>query len=261
MKSFQNIEKALGKKLISVLTTMGMPFSATPLRESRDGIIDPEAAILLAVSFANHSRVMTDLPAWISKHADLINHGKLKSLLSMFAEEQRHTVVDAMRGGLFEACPTAFKRAVGLGGQASSSKKRDLLSRASKIKPVDSISESCAMVKNRLLFGTGFRADLVSVVQVVPFPLRVSQLALLTGSAESTASRIVSDLQACGFLDKHNQVAEEDRTGQGLFVSTDSLRNASAFLEAKKLKAEQLRQDALDDMELRFDGLMRNTLA
>jgi hypothetical protein len=257
MKSFRSIAKLLEKELHSAWNSLGLSFSSPPVRESKLGLIDPEATILLTVLFSKHNRIMTDVPAWISRFSDLINHGKIKSLLSVLTTEQKEAAIDTMRDSHFEACPIAFKRAVGLAGKPPEVTSRELRSRGSKIRPIEAVSGSCAMIRNRLLFGTGFRADIVSVIQAVPFPLRVNQVASLTGSAESTASRIIFDLKAFGFLDKHNQVSEDKGTGQGLFVSTDSLRNASILLESRKFESKELRQDALDNMELRFDGLMR----
>jgi len=257
MKSFKSMERALEKELGGAWVSLGLPFSASPAQESEVGLIDPEATILLTIMFSRHARVMTDLPAWISRFSDLINHWKIKSLLSLLTTDQRDAVIGKMRNSHFEACPSAFKRAVGLTGKPSKVTGREIRSRASRIRPLEAVSDSCAMIRNRLLFGTGFRADLVSVIRAVPFPLRVRQLANLIGSAESTVSRIIADLQLCGFLDKHNQVQEGKRTGLGLFISADSLRNASTLLDAERFESGELKQDALDSMELRFDGLMR----
>ncbi len=116
------------------------------------------------------------------------------------------------------------------------------------------------MIKNRLFFGTGFRADLVSVVQAVSMPLQITQIARLIGSVESTASRIVSDLKACGFLDRHNLPTAERKEARGLFISADSVANASALSEAKRFKSDELRRTAIDDMDARFDGLMRSVI-
>ena len=260
MKSFKSIEKALEGELCSAMGALGLPFSVPAMQESEVGLIDPETTVLLALMFSKHSRVVTDVPAWISRFSGLINHSKIRSLLSLLRTEQKKALIDTIRGGHFEACPDAFKRAVGLTGKPPEAARRELRSRGSKLRPIESISGSCAMIRNRLLFGTGFRADLITVIQAVPFPIRINQVASMIGSAESTASRIVADLQACGFLDTHNQVPKDKRTGQGLFISADTLRNASILLEATRFESKELWQDALDDMELRFDGLMRKAL-
>ena len=260
MKSFKSIEKALEEELHISMGAMGVPFSVPAMQESKVGLIDPETTILLTLMLPKHSRVMTDVPAWISRFSDLVNHSKIKSLLCLLNTEQRNALIDTMRKSHFEACPDAFKRAVGLTGEPPEKARRELLSRGSKLRPTEAISDSCVMIRNRLLFGTGFRADLVSVIQAVPFPVRVNQVARLIGSAESTASRIIADLQACGFLDRHNQVSEDKRTGQGLFISADTLRNASTLLEATRFESKEFWQDALNSMDLRFDGLMRKVV-
>jgi hypothetical protein len=253
MISFRKIEEVIN----CTWSTLGLPFSEPPVQESKVGLIDPEVTILMTLMFSNHSRIMTDVPAWVLKFSDLINNWKIKSLLSLLPNEQKEALIGRMRGSNFEVCPTGFKKACGLVDLKHKDSKREILSRVSKIKPIEALSDSCTMIKNRLLFGAGFRADLVSIIQAIPFPLRIHQVASLIGSAESTVSRIVADLQVCRFLDRHNQVSKDKQIGKGLFVSADSLRNGAVLLEASRFTSKELAQAELDGMELRFDGLMR----
>ena len=126
MKSFRSMAKVLEKELHSAWNSLGLPFSTPPVQESKVGLIDPEATILLTVLFSKHSRIMTDVPAWISRFSDLINHWKIKSLLSVLTAEQKDAAIDIMRDSHFEACPNTFKRAVGLTGKPPEVTRREL---------------------------------------------------------------------------------------------------------------------------------------
>ncbi|RLB54718.1 MAG: hypothetical protein DRI34_11640 [Deltaproteobacteria bacterium] len=258
MKSTERLQGAAEPLLLSAWNTLGLPFDVEALDERERGIIDPEVAILLTVMCSTSSRAPTDIPAWILRFSDMVNHGKLKALMVMLGDRHREAVVRRMRRWLFAACPKTFRRAVSLPDEAPETAVRELLSRRSKIAPVEVLAESSAMLRNRLLYGTGFRADLISVVEAVPYPLRANQLARLLGCRESTVSRILRDLRAAGLLDGHNQLSREQGTARGIFISVDTLRNIINLIDAMDFSSEDLRSSAVSGMDLRFDGMTRS---
>lgn len=61
------------------------------------------------------------------------------------------------------------------------------------------------MIRNRLQYGTGFRADIISLTSITGFGTKGNQLAKVLCTNDSTVSRILSDLRACRFLDQDNE--------------------------------------------------------
>lgn len=261
MKSLKTSIESIEAELLRVWRCLGLPFSQVPAEEAEVGLIDPEATLLLTLVFARDSRVLTDVPAWLVRYSDLLNHGKIRSLLALLPSGLQGRAAAKMREGLFVACPPLVKKAFGIKKRPGHEAVRTIRSRAGKIRPAAALAASCRMIHNRLYFGTGFRADLVSVIQSTAFALRVKQVAGLIGCAESTASRILRDLQACGFLDPHNQPREQREPARGLFISAVSLSNLSGLAEAAQFESASLQQHAIEELDLRFDGLTRSVLA
>ena len=111
------------------------------------------------------------------------------------------------------------------------------------------------MISNRLLYGTGFRADLITVTHIKGLALKGTQLARLLCTNDSTISRILRDLRGCRFLDQDNERTGPVESYPGMFVSTQSLWNLCEVIGASKFGSQELKRDALENLNLRHDGL------
>jgi len=68
--------------------TMGIPFDVPMVNEKREGIIDVEALFMATFLFMEQDRIVTDLPAWIIRFKDIINHQKLKTMFHKYLQKQ-----------------------------------------------------------------------------------------------------------------------------------------------------------------------------
>jgi len=94
--------------------TMGIPFDVPIVNEKREGIIDVEALFIATFLFMEQDRMVTDLPAWIIRFKDIINHQKLKSMFKSCPEKHKRTIFKNLNHNPFAATPESFKRAFGL---------------------------------------------------------------------------------------------------------------------------------------------------
>jgi len=97
-----------------------------------------------------------------------------------------------------------------------------------KLDSLEHIAPRSIMIKNRLLYGTGFRADLISLLQVENLKVNARQMSKLLCAADSTISRLLSDLRAGQLLDQNS---------------------------------EELKRSAVETLDLRFDGFTRVLLS
>jgi len=93
MNSFQAITNRANQLLRRAWVNLGLPFYVPMVNEKKEGIIDIEALLLATVLFMGQDRIVTDVPAWIARFQDLINHQKLKSILcgSILDYDQQQT--------------------------------------------------------------------------------------------------------------------------------------------------------------------------
>ena len=73
--------------------------------------------------------------------------------------------------------------------------------RVRKLNTIENVAQTSIMIRNRLQYGTGFRADIIALTHVKGFGMRGTQLAKVLCTNDSTVSRILGDLRACRFLD------------------------------------------------------------
>ncbi|MEW6668150.1 MAG: hypothetical protein AB1512_23310 [Thermodesulfobacteriota bacterium] len=255
----RSVDKA-NKLLARAWASMGLPFDALKIDEAKDGIIDVEALVMTTLLVMGKDRLATDLPAWLSHFTDLVNHQKLRSLWTGLPPKHRNQVEQNLRAAPFTCTPAAFKDIFGLFGKPTVEEDRRIKSRISRLNSVEHVAQSSRMIRNRLLYGTGFRADLVTLLQVKSLRLNARQMGKILCASDSTISRILSDLRACRFLDQHNQMRDISETLPGVFLSSYSLWNLAELLDAQEFRQKELEFAALENLDLRFDGFCKEIM-
>ena len=95
-----NLSEAIKDKANLILrrawVNMGIPFDVPMVDEKKMGIIDVEALLSITFLLMGQDRIVTDLPAWILRFKDLINHQKLKTILKAFSEKYRKAVIKSV---------------------------------------------------------------------------------------------------------------------------------------------------------------------
>jgi hypothetical protein len=240
---------------------MGLPFDVLRIDEAKEGIMDVEALLMATLLVMGKDRMATDLPAWLSHFTDLVNHQKLRSLWTSLPLKHRNKVIGNLRAAPFSCTPVAFKDIFDLSGNPTDEEGGRIKSRVSRLNSIEHVAQSSRMIRNRLLYGTGFRADLVTLLQVKNLKLSARQMGKILCAADSTISRVLSDLRACRFLDQHNQMKDDPETLPGIFLSSYSLWNLTELLDAQEFKKKELKAAALASLDLRFDGFCKQIMA
>ena len=139
--------------------TLGMPFEFPMIEEKAKGIIDLEALVIATLLVMGEDRLITDLPAWINRFSNLINFQKLKTIFKRLSGEQRSRILAKLNNPHFYGTPNAFRNVFELRTQKAGSLDETVRSRMQKINTIENVAQMSLMIKNRLLYGTGFRAD------------------------------------------------------------------------------------------------------
>jgi len=239
---------------------MGIPFDVEEIDEKREGIIDVEALLVATLLIMEQDRMVTDLPAWIIRFTDLINHQKLKGMWMSLPQKYRKRVIEKLDVTGFSATPRAFKNAFGVWKFRETKGQKPFESRIRKLNSIEHVAQSSAMMKNRLLYGTGFRADLVTVTQVENLKVSAREMSKILSAADSTISRLLNDLRACGFLNQHNERKDGGDTFPRVFISSYSVWNLVELLDAHEFQSKELKSAAVAGLDLRFDGFCRRLL-
>ena len=232
---------------------MGIPFDVPMVNEKREGIIDVEALLFVALILMGRDRMVTDVPAWIIQFGDLINFQKLKTLFTISPDKYKEGLLKKLNQTPFVSTPTTFSKIFGLEKPPSGKGMGTIRSRAAKLNSVSHIARSSMMLYNRLLYGTGFRADLITITHIKNFKMNGNELAKLLCTADSTVSRILSDLRACQFLDKDNERATNKNPFPGMFLSTQSVWNLYEILDAEEFRSEELKSAAYENLNFKHD--------
>ena len=98
----------------SAWVNMGLPFNAPMVEENREGIIDVEALLIITFLLMERDRMVTDVPAWIIRFGDLMNHQKLKTLVTVIPGKHRHAISEKLAWGSFGAAPGAVRKIFGI---------------------------------------------------------------------------------------------------------------------------------------------------
>ena len=239
--------------LRSAWVTMGIPFDVPMVNEKREGIIDVEALFMATFLFMEQDRIVTDLPAWIIRFKDIINHQKLKSMFKSCPEKHKRTILENLNHDPFGATPGSFKRVFGLKSLPSREMIQTIERRSSKLNSLDHIAQTSIMLKNRLLYGTGFRADLITITQIKNIKMNGKQLATLLCTADSTISRILNDLRSCKFLDQDNERMRLANPYPGMFLSSQTILNLYEIIDAEEFRSKELKKEAYENISFKND--------
>jgi len=232
---------------------MGIPFDVPIVNEKREGIIDVEALFMATFLFMEQDRMITDLPAWIIRFKDIVNHQKLKSMFKSCPEKHKRTIFKNLNHDPFGATPSSFKRAFGLKNIPTKESVQTIERRSSKLNSLNHVARSSVMIKNRLLYGTGFRADLISITQIKNIKLNGKQLATLLCTADSTISRILNDLRSCKFLDQDNERIKLANPYPGMFLSNQTVLNLYEIIDAEEFRSRELKKEAYENISFKND--------
>ena len=233
--------------------TMGIPFDVPIVNEKREGIIDVEALFMATFLFMEQDRMVTDLPAWIIRFKDIINHQKLKSMFKSCPEKHKRTIFKNLNHDPFGATPESFIRVFGLKNLPSKEIIQTIERRSSKLNSLNHVARTSVMIKNRLLYGTGFRADLISITQIKNIKMNGKQLATLLCTADSTISRILNDLRSCKFLDQDNERIKLANPYPGLFLSSQTILNLYEIIDAEEFRSKELKKEAYENISFKND--------
>jgi len=235
--------------------TMGLPFDVDMIEEKTEGILDVEALLMMTFLSMGRNRMVTDVPAWIIRFSDVINHQKLKGLWASFPHKHRKRVMDSL--ALFPRMPKTFRDIFPLSGSSKRSPVASVEARMNKLNSIEHVARCSIMVKNRLLYGTGFRADLITLLQVDNLKLNARQMSKVLSAADSTISRLLGDLRAGQLLDEHNEIRNRKDAFPCLFLSSYSIWNLLNMIDAQEFRSDELKQAAVESLDLRFDGFVR----
>jgi hypothetical protein len=232
---------------------LGIPFDLSVIDEKVEGIIDIEALIVASLLLMEQDRMATDLPAWLSRFSSLINHQKLKTMFRMMPGQHRSVILGNLNQSPLRGAPKSIRNIFNL-EPASDAVSKSVQMRVHKLNTIENVAQASLMIRNRLQYGTGFRADITALTHVKGFGMRGTQLARLLCTNDSTVSRILGDLRACRFLDHDNERIEPVEPYPGMFLSSQSLWNLCEMMDAVKFSSQELKRGALENLNLRHDG-------
>lgn len=232
---------------------MGIPFDVPMVNEKSEGIIDVEALLFVALVLMGRDRMVTDVPAWIIQFGDLINFQKLKTIFTISPDKYKDGLIEKLNQTPFVSTPAAFSKIFGLEKLPPGERMETIRRRAAKLNSVSHVARSSIMLYNRLLYGTGFRADLITITHIKNLKMNGNELAKLLCTADSTVSRILSDLRACQFLDKDNERVTNKNPFPGMFLSTQSVWNLYEILDAEEFRSEELKSAAYENLNFKQD--------
>jgi len=247
----------------SAWVTMGLPVDAPMVDEKKEGIIDVEALLIITFLLMERDRMVTDVPAWIIRFGDLINHQKLKTLVKVTPGKYKDAIAEKLVWGSFGAASSVFRKVFGIKEISQKELVDTIESRISRLNPPEHAAQSSIMLKNRLLYGTGFRADLITVTHIMNLRMSGKEFADLLSTNSSTVSRILSDLRACRFLDGNNERIQLKDPYPGMFLSTQSIWNLCEILDAEEFRSDELKKATYEGLNFkhdRFDKLVKSVL-
>jgi hypothetical protein len=259
MKSISHLKKKASPAVRGAWVTLGIPFDVSPIDEKVEGVIDMEALIMTTLLLMEHDRMSTDVPAWLGRFSTLINHQKLKTMFRAIPRQHLPVILENLKDSPFLGAPNSVRKVFDL-GQSSKSVSEIIQLRALKLNAMENVAEASIMIRNRLQYGTGFRADIIALTHIKGLGMRGSQLAKLLCTNDSTASRILSDLRACRFLDQDNERIGPVEAYPGMFISSQSLWNLCEMMDALSFSSQELKRGALENLNLRHDGFGREIL-
>ena len=254
MKSIATLQKKASPAVRGAWVTLGIPFDVSSIDEKVEGVIDIEALIMTTLLLMEHDRMVTDVPAWLSRFSSLINHQKLKTMFKTMPRQHRAVILENLNQSPFRGAPKSIRNVFDM-GPASKAVSEIIQMRAHKLNTIENVAQASIMIRNRLQHGTGFRADVIALTHIKGFGMRGTHLAKVLCTNDSTVSRILSDLKACRFLDQDNERIGPVESYPGMFISSQSLWNLCEVMDALKFSSQKLKRGALENLNLRHDGL------
>jgi hypothetical protein len=254
MKSITTLQRKASPAVKGAWVALGIPFDVSTIDEKVEGIIDIEALIMTSLLLMEQDRMATDLPAWVNRFSSLLNHQKLKTMLNTMSGQHRSEILEKVSQSPFRAAPKSIRDIFSL-EQASEAVSKTVQMRVRKLNTIENVAEASIMLRNRLQYGTGFRADIIALTHVKGFGMKGTQLARVLCTNDSTVSRILRDLKACRFLDQDNERTGSVEAYPGMFISSQSLWNLCEIMDAIRFSSQELKRGALENLNLRHDGL------
>lgn len=261
MKSIASMQEKTRVLIKGAWVTLGMPFDQPVIDEKVEGIIDVEGLIMATLLLMEQDRMVTDLPAWLKRFSSLINHQKLKSMVNAISQEHRMLILDNVNKAPFGSAPKSIRNIFNLKEPESDAVSETVHMRGRKLNTIPNVARASIMIHNRLLYGTGFRADLITFTQIKGFGMKGTRLAKLLCTNDSTISRILKDLKACSFLDHDNERTGPIESYPGMFISAQSVWNLCEVIDAFRFSFEELRRGAFENLDLKHDGFGRKIVA
>lgn len=253
MNFAESAKSRANRILRSAWANMGLPFDVPTIDEKKEGIIDVEALLIITFLIMQQDRMVTDLPAWIIGFRDLINHQKLKSLFNAASMKYRKTLLEKANHAHFGAAPNSFKKIFDIQQRPTREIIETIEIRTNKLNSVEHVARSSIMLRNRLLYGTGFRADVITVTHIKNLRMSGREIAKLLCTNSSTISRILNDLRACQFLDRDNARVRLANPYTGMLLSTHSVSNLCEILDAEEFQSEELKKATHENLSLKHD--------
>lgn len=254
MTSIKILKHEANRLVEGAWVTLGMPFDFPIIEEKAQGIIDVEALIIATLLVMREDRLVTDLPAWVNLFSNLINFQKLKTIFRGLSGEHRRLINANLNRIHFYDTPRAFRNVFGFRSQEAGSIDETVRSRTQKINTIENVAQMSLMIKNRLLYGTGFRADLITLTHIKKIGMKGTDLAAMLCANNSTISRIVSDLRACGFLDHDKERIKPFELYPGMFMSSQSVWNLCEMMDATQFSFEELKHGILENINFKNDA-------
>jgi len=260
MKSVTALQKKANPAVKGAWVTLGIPFDVPMIDEKAEGIIDVEALIMTTLLVMEKDRMVTDLPAWLGRFSSLVNHQKLKTMFNMIPSRHQSVILENLNQTPLAAASKSFRSILNL-ELPSDAVMKTVQMRAKKLNTIENVAEASVMIRNRLRYGTGFRADIIALTNIKGFGMKGTQLAKVLCTNDSTVSRILSDLRACGFLDHDNERIGPVEPYTGMFISSQSIWNLCEMMDAAKFASQELKRGALESLNLRHDAFGREVIA
>jgi hypothetical protein len=252
MKSITPLQKRASVAVKGAWVALGIPFDVPMTNEKVEGIIDVEALIMTTLLVMEQDRIATDLPAWLSRYSDLVNHQKLKTMFNTMPGQHRSVILEKVSQSPFRAAPKSIRDIFSL-KPASEAISKTVQMRVRKLNTIENVAQTSIMIRKRLQYGTGFRADIIALTHVKGIGMKGTQLARVLCTNDSTISRVLGDLRACRFLDQENERIGPVEPYPGMFMSSQSLWNLCEMMDAVEFSSRELKRAAVENLNFRFD--------
>jgi len=236
--------------------TLGLPLPEKPVEESAFGIVDPEALIVstLLLPGAIDARMSESIGAWCRVFGRLIHYQRMSAIIGRIPEASSLAARETARRMGLPGGSSRLAAALGI-PSTTGSKRAEIEARKGRIRSPGETAALSTFVRGRLLFGTGYRADLVSLTSIRRHVFGGPELARLLATSPSTVSRLLSDLVGCGFLDRRGRPRAPGDEFPGLAVSADSPANIVAISDAQQVRDKALARAIEGECDFEWDRL------